>query len=708
MDQPGSAFLDVPRNTRGHLGLLFYAAAYHLIYHLRCRAGATDGTLEQVLHDYPFLSAYFERIRDRLPGDIEWLDSLEWLRSQVEAWENAAGLPLPILEMRRALGLSYRGELVFVLAGMVEEEAQFAALFAALGQPNGEHRASVGFAQQVFEGAGTEDSWQLIRPLADAGFLQIMNRDAPRSEWILRVPQVLWNVVRGERPESPLAGVRFHPRESLQTLAELVVDEAVSAQLAELDRLAASGRTQTIVVRGMPGTDRLGAVGAFARELGYGLLEIDCAPATPAANERWRLIGPLSTLAHAVPVFSVEAAPGETFEIPPLEGYEGPCAVLIGREGGVGGPAAAHAVTVHLELESPSNRLELWKRALNGQAPAELAGIAADLCLPGRYIGQCARLAIDYAAIDRSACVSFANVRQAARAMNRQVLDTLAARIDGPASWSHLVVREATLRELEVLEGRCRHRERLASTFAATIPGGLNRGVRALFEGPSGTGKTLAARVLANGLALDLYRVDLAAVVNKYIGETEKNLSRVLSRAEDLNVILLLDEGDALMTRRTDVKSSNDRYANLETNYLLQRLESYTGIVIVTTNAGQSIDPAFRRRMDSVVKFHLPDAAERWRLWQAHLPLGHDVGAPAIEEVAVRYQFTGGQIRNISIRAAQLAMGKSVLALRAEDLKEAIQAEHRKSGACFIEGAGTGTETARNDRSLAAFLGGLS
>jgi SpoVK/Ycf46/Vps4 family AAA+-type ATPase len=162
------------------------------------------------------------------------------------------------------------------------------------------------------------------------------------------------------------------------------------------------------------------------------------------------------------------------------------------------------------------------------------------------------------------------------------------------------------------------------------------------------------------------------------------------------------------MTRRTDAKSSNDRYANLETNYLLQRLESYTGIVIVTTNAGQSIDPAFRRRMDSVVKFHLPDAAERWHLWQAHLPAGHDVGAPAIEEVAVRYQFTGGQIRNISIRAAQLAMGKRVLALRAEDLKEAIQAEHRKSGACFIEGAGTGTETARNDRSLAAFLGGLS
>jgi SpoVK/Ycf46/Vps4 family AAA+-type ATPase len=297
-------------------------------------------------------------------------------------------------------------------------------------------------------------------------------------------------------------------------------------------------------------------------------------------------------------------------------------------------------------------------------------------------------------------------VRQAARAINRQVLDTLATRIDGPASWSHLIVRDATFGELQVLEGRCRHRERLASAFDGTIPGGMNRGVRALFEGPSGTGKTLAARVIANELALDLYRVDLAAVVNKYIGETEKNLSRVLSRAEDLNVVLLLDEGDALMTRRTDVKSSNDRYANLETNYLLQRLESYTGIVIVTTNAGQSIDPAFRRRMDSAVKFHLPDAAERWHLWQAHLPPDHDVSAPALEEVSVLYQFTGGQIRNIGIRALQLAMSRGSEVLRAGDLTEAIQAEHRKAGASFIQRGER--PPARNGRSLDAFLGGLS
>src|SRR5262249_43567362 len=143
----------------------------------------------------------------------------------------------------------------------------------------------------------------------------------------------------------------------------------------------------------------------------------------------------------------------------------------------------------------------------------------------------------------------------------------------------------------------------------------LGTGVRALLTGPSGTGKTLAARVLAARLELDLYRLDLATVVNKYIGETEKNLSRVFARAEELDVALLLDEGDALLTQRTDVQTSHDRYANLETNYLLQRLETFEGILIVTTNAADRIDSAFQRRMDVVIEFRAPDAAERLEIW---------------------------------------------------------------------------------------------
>jgi hypothetical protein len=504
----------------------------------------------------------------------------------------------------------------------------------------------------------------------------------------------------------------------------MLIDDRVRDQLSGLIGMAGAGRVRNLIVRGMPGTDRLGAIGAIARALDRGVLEIECPVGTSASSpapsqpidERWRLIGPLCTLTHSIPVLSVEAGPGETFEQPALAGYTGLVAVIIGREGGVTAPDAAHAVTIHLDLESPANRLELWKRALEDQAAqrqfagapssGDLPRIASTFCLPGRYIRQCAHLATDYAAMDQRQTINLSDVKWAARAMNRQVLDTLAARVDGDAVWEQLIVKDATSRELQLLEDRCCHREQLATAFQSTMPGGMNRGVRALFEGPSGTGKTLAARVLATALGLDLYRVDLAAVVNKYIGETEKNLSRVLNRAEDLNVILLLDEGDSLMSRRTDVKSANDRYANLETNYLLQRLEHYTGIVVVTTNAGQAIDSAFRRRMDSVVKFHLPDPSERWRLWQVHLPAQHAIESRSLEEIALRYELTGGQIRNICVNAALAALSGSEGTVRLPHLRASIQAEHRKAGASFIDSARTAK--ARNQHHLSAFLGGLS
>jgi len=203
--------------------------------------------------------------------------------------------------------------------------------------------------------------------------------------------------------------------------------------------------------------------------------------------------------------------------------------------------------------------------------------------------------------------------------------------------------------------------------------------VRALFHGPSGTGKTLAAQLLAASLQMDLYRLDLSMVVNKYIGETEKNLDRIFARAEELDVILLLDEGDALLTHRTSVQTSNDRYANLETNYLLQRLESYEGILIVTTNALDCIDAAFQRRMDVMVDFRPPEAAERWNIWQIHLPFAHQVEAPLLAELASRCVLTGGQIRNAALHASVLALdrGEPVNSLHVE---LAVQREYRKTG----------------------------
>src|SRR5262249_44228161 len=217
------------------------------------------------------------------------------------------------------------------------------------------------------------------------------------------------------------------------------------------------------------------------------------------------------------------------------------------------------------------------------------------------------------------------------------------------------------------------------------MPGAVpTAGVRALFTGPSGTGKTLAARLLAAQLQKDLYRLDLSAVVNKYIGETEKNLNRVLNAAEELDGNLLLDEGDALLGQRTDVQNANDRYANLETNFLLQRFESYEGILLVTTNASSGhIDSAFERRMDVTVEFHAPDAEERWALWNLHLPQTREVSEEFLAEVASRCEFTGGQIRNATLHAALLALDDGGV-VKTAILESAIRREYLKQAAVCL------------------------
>ncbi|WP_156256844.1 ATP-binding protein, partial [Sandarakinorhabdus oryzae] len=229
--------------------------------------------------------------------------------------------------------------------------------------------------------------------------------------------------------------------------------------------------------------------------------------------------------------------------------------------------------------------------------------------------------------------------------------------------------------ELDALARRCTLREALAD-HAGAGPGGL--GVRALFSGPSGTGKTMAARHLARLLGRELWRIDLSAVVSKYIGETEKALDRALAAAESRDIILLLDEGDALMARRTDVGNANDRYANLETNFLLQRLEDFAGIIIVTTNAAERIDTAFARRMDVVVPFRPPDAALRAAILKGLLA-GSDVSPGQLGEVAARCTLTGGQLRNIGLHARLLGLSAG-RAPGDADLLHAVTREYRKDG----------------------------
>jgi len=228
---------------------------------------------------------------------------------------------------------------------------------------------------------------------------------------------------------------------------------------------------------------------------------------------------------------------------------------------------------------------------------------------------------------------------------------SLAQRIEPAATWDDLVLPDLQRAVLRDIATHVHHRATVYESWGFGAKGARGLGISALFAGASGTGKTMAAEVLANQLRLDLYRIDLSQVVNKYIGETEKNLRRVFDAAENGGAILLFDEADALFGKRSEVKDSHDRYANIEVSYLLQRMEAYRGLAILTTNMKQALDPAFLRRIRFVVQFPFPDAAQRAEIWRRIFPAQTPTDCLDIARLA-RLNVAGGNIRNIALHAA--------------------------------------------------------
>ncbi|MDZ5461768.1 ATP-binding protein, partial [Azohydromonas lata] len=231
--------------------------------------------------------------------------------------------------------------------------------------------------------------------------------------------------------------------------------------------------------------------------------------------------------------------------------------------------------------------------------------------------------------------------------------------------------------ELNALLQRCRARDGLADDLGAAARTRYRPGVRALLVGPSGTGKTLAAGWLATRLGLPLYRVDMANVSSKYIGETEKHLAELFARAEHAEVVLLFDEADALFGKRTETRDAHDRYANQQTNYLLQRVEAFDGIALLTSNSRARFDSAFTRRFDAIVEFTPPTPAERRVLWLAHLGSAHALDITALNRLAAGCDLAGGHIRNV-VLAAQALSADAPIAWPA--LLPALAAEYRKLG----------------------------
>ncbi|WP_371863235.1 ATP-binding protein [Embleya hyalina] len=333
-------------------------------------------------------------------------------------------------------------------------------------------------------------------------------------------------------------------------------------------------------------------------------------------------------------------------------------------------------------LDVPT-RMHLWRAALSENrdfvARPELMDALAREMAPRRLSPRQIRAAVhDCARHARARRVrpGADELRAAAtHARGRDSLGGLTRLVRPDRRWTDLVLPCEPLEQLRDLIRRARHRDLVLNEWAMRPGGGRGHGVTALFSGPSGTGKTLAAEVLAHDLGVDLHVIDLSTVVDKYIGETEKRLERLFTAAADVDALLLFDEADALFGKRTAVKDAHDRYANIETAYLLQRLEAFDGVAVLTTNFHGNVDPAFTRRLDHVVHFPAPDAEQRRTLWDVALgtvlPRAEDIDLDRLADV---FDLTGGDIHCCAVSAAYRAaverrpvtMGDLIAATRAE------------------------------------------
>jgi hypothetical protein len=324
---------------------------------------------------------------------------------------------------------------------------------------------------------------------------------------------------------------------------------------------------------------------------------------------------------------------------------------VAGRDGSL---LSRAALRFSVNKPEAAEQKRLWEQALGSAADrlnGSLDGVASQFRLSAQAIlstGEGLRAAVTES--DGPDAMFW----QACRSASRSRLDDLAQRLEPASGWQDLILPEPQKIILRQIAAHAKNRLTVYQQWGFAGRGSRGLGISALFAGESGTGKTMAAEVLAQEIHLDLYRIDLSAVVNKYIGETEKNLRRVFDAAEDSGAILLFDEADALFGKRSEVRDSHDRYANIEVSYLLQRMEAYRGLAILTTNMKAALDTAFLRRLRFVAQFPFPDAAQREAIWRNIFP-----AATPIEDIdyskLAKLSVAGGNIRNIALNAAFLA-----------------------------------------------------
>lgn len=569
-----------------------------------------------------------------------------------------------LVALGRELSLTVFEWLAIALASAVEDDALVGRALAHVQHPLGGSRPTAGLlvaalAECLTPGLSAQ-GLLLGGSAVRNGLLVLPNETLPLPERPVLVPLPLCLALSGHDADWP--GTTL----GLGSTPVIPLPPSILRHAAQHARALASRPDAGVVIRSGTSAEGRNVAAEIARVLHRRLLLIE--------TDRLAGLGPLLRLRHLLPAFVIDLAPGERRVLPAIPGYHGPVVALAGPDGTVEspqGPIPSWTIPVVPREE----RTGLWAAALGAtDGTAELArhhrhGI-------GR-IAALGTLACQIATLDNRSQPAPDDVADAAATGDGTGLESLAEPIRTPVSDEALVLTDTLRSDLESLLLRCRVRDELASDLGASASTRYRPGVRALFVGPSGTGKTLAASWLATRLRMPLYRVDLANVTSKYIGETEKNLAQLLARAEQAEVILLFDEADSLFGKRTEVRDSNDRFANAQTNYLLQRIESYDGITLLTSNNKSRFDSSFARRLDLVIHFDLPAPRERRALWLSHLGTHHTLSDLQLNRLAALVDLGGGHIRNIVLTSA-VAARAAQRRIELPDLLDALDAEYRK------------------------------
>jgi len=578
----------------------------------------------------------------------------------VESFE-IDGYPPALEALVSVFGLSPFERDVVMLAAGPELDAAFGALCAAAHGDPRRTWPTFALALAVFP----EPHWSAISPQGALRHWRLLEVGAGEglASSPLRLDERVLHYLRGlEATDERLAGI-VEPLPDARVL--------VPSHRALAERLA---RAWARPVAGVPppvaeltgaepeGKREVFAAAAAALGLSGMILPAALLPAAPAELDGFvRLLGREAALGHtALLVDAQELDPADAGHAARdaaisrlAESFRGPLAVATRDRRR---PLRRTVLPLEVEKPTPPEQGGLW-RAFLGASAAELnghlEGLTAQFDLSAAAIRGAAAEVLSREGEPGPAALSDA-LWQASLGHARPRLEALAQRLRPAAGWDDLVLPERERQMLAEMIVHVRRRSRVYQDWGFAARSGRGLGVSALFAGPSGTGKTMAAEVLAEELRLDLFRIDLSAVVSKYIGETEKNLRRVFDAAEEGGAILLFDEADALFGKRSEVKDSHDRYANIEVGYLLQRMEAYRGLAILTSNLKNSLDPAFLRRLRFVVQFPFPDTPLREEIWRRVFP--RETPLDGLDyPVLARLGVAGGNIRNIALAAAFLA-----------------------------------------------------